>query len=68
MGLRSGAMTSWEDWGIVEATAWLKDHSGDSGDPETRRACEGIVKEAQAHQVRRTRGQPPTERGAKRPD
>jgi hypothetical protein len=37
-------MTSWEDWGIEEATAWLKDNPDESGDPETRRACEEIVK------------------------
>ena len=47
MGLRSGAMTdSWASWGIVEATDWLKAHSGDTGDPETRTACEEIVKES----------------------
>jgi hypothetical protein len=44
MRLRSDAMTSWEDWGIVEATAWLRDNPDDGGDPETRRACEEIIK------------------------
>ena len=46
MGLLSEPMTdSWEDWGIVEANDWLMAHSGDSGDPQIRRACEEIVKD-----------------------
>lgn len=47
MGLRSVAMTdSPEDWDLAKANDWLVDHPDGGGDPETRRACEEIKKEA----------------------
>jgi len=35
-----------EDWDLATADTWLKDRLDGSGDPETRRACEEIKKEA----------------------
>jgi len=49
-----GMTDSPEDWDLAKADTWLEDHPDGSGDPETRRACEEIVKNARRHQRRPT--------------